>query len=91
MAPFLIEIRLREVSVYEVPVYQSPERFQVVWTYVAVIDVVSVFPQVNSQQRSLTFSQRAASVASVNDIDRTVSIFNQPSPARTEVIYRFVI
>src|SRR5690606_7667463 len=69
----------------KVPVHQVPEAFEVLGTGVAVIDVVGVLPDVTGQQCDVGRSERCSGVAGVDDVERTVGLFNQPCPARTKV------
>src|SRR3990167_8896920 len=69
---------------YEVPVDQVPERFNILWTHVAVVDVVGVFPYVAGQQRGVAAGQRAAGTDGAGQGQGTVGLLHQPAPAGTE-------
>src|SRR5450830_1201119 len=73
-----------ELLSHELPVDQVPERFHILWTHVAVVDVVSVFPDVAGQQRGVAAGQRVAGADGAGQGQGTVSLFHQPAPTGTE-------
>src|SRR5476651_505336 len=73
-----------ELLSHELPVDQVPERFHILWTHVAVVDVVSVFPDVAGQQRGIAAGQRVAGADGAGQGQGTVSLFHQPAPTGTE-------
>ncbi len=53
---------LEEIFRYEFPVHQRPEVLQIARTCIAIVDVISVFPDINGQQRSRIGGQRSTRV-----------------------------
>ena len=68
----------------KIPVRDVPERFRVLGTRVAVVDVVRVFPHVYRQQRLGIRRQRRRRVAGRDDVEAAVRLLHEPGPARTE-------
>ena len=61
--------RVLHITVYEVPVYNIPEVSNISRTCIALINVIGMLPDINSQNRCLASSQRAASSCCVNDFN----------------------
>lgn len=72
------------VALYESPIDHLAEVFQILGSCVAVINVVGVLPDINSQQRLVAISKRIAGIRSVEDRDVTV-LLCKPGPSRAEV------
>ena len=73
---------------YKVPVHEIPEGVKILWTSVAIVDVVGVFPDITGQQRRACSGQRSCCVAGVLQRQLAIRILLQPGPPRTEVIDR---
>ena len=81
-----VRFRLSVIGFSERPVHQFvQECFNKLRAHVAVINVVSMFPNVHGQQSFVGGSQGCASSAHVDDVNRAVGFLNQPSPARTKI------
>src|SRR5699024_12075088 len=63
-----------------IPVDNIPECFEVFWTFVLILQIVSVLPDINAEDWSFTFRYRVVLVRSRNDFEFTV-VYNQPCPA----------
>ena len=74
----------------KVPVHEIPEGVQILWTSVATVDVVGLFPDVTGQQWCACSGQRSCSVAGVLQRKLAIGILHQPDPPRTEVVDRRV-
>ena len=72
----------------KVPVHEIPEGVQILWTSVAIVDVVGVFPDITGQQRRACSGQRSCCVAGVLQRQLAIRILHQPGPPRTEVVDR---
>src|SRR5690606_7778084 len=74
-------IDLTEILGSEIPVDEVPEVLEILGTRVTVVDVVSVFPDVTGKQRHVVGGERRSSVAGIDDVERTISLLDQPGPA----------
>lgn len=85
--------------VHFIPVDYIPESGDVVRTFVLVVQVVSVLPYIQTQNRSQTFEERAVLVRCASDGQFTIFTNYEPSPAGTEascscfseIFFEFVI
>src|SRR5690606_18254512 len=79
-------LRRRLVHLQDVvPVDEAvDERLEVLWTGVAVIDVVGVLPDVDAEDRRRAMDQRVLTVRGLRDLELAV-LDRQPCPARTEL------
>ena len=82
---------LAEILSRKRPVYEAPEALEILGACVTKIDVVGMFPYVTGQQRDVRRCQWCRCVAGVDDIYRTVRLFNEPGPARAEIASRGLI
>src|SRR3546814_10004096 len=69
---------LPQILLDEIPVRERPEVLEKVRSRIAVVDVVSVFPDVAGQQRLLVLGQRVFGVRCAGDRQRAVSVLHQP-------------
>ena len=74
----------------ELPVNQFPESRQVIRANITIVDVVGVFPDVAGHQCSLIGGQWRCGIAGIDNGDGTISILDQPGPARAEVVHGVV-
>lgn len=72
------------ILVHEVPIDQSREVLKVVGSGIAVIDVVSVLPDIYSQQRMVAIGHWVSSIGGVKD-GNILTLFGKPGPSRAEV------
>src|SRR6185312_9015080 len=68
----------------EIPVRQIPERLDILRPRIAVVDVISMFPDVAGQQRAVGAGDRRGRIRSAHDTERAVRALYQPGPARAE-------
>src|SRR5262249_9165448 len=67
-APIGVEfLKLLQVGFRKVPVNDVPESFDVLRSRIAVVNIVSVLPDVASQDRSLVMSDRIVSIVAALD------------------------
>src|SRR5918998_1526689 len=77
-----------QICCCEIPVSQIIQEISnVVGTAVLEIQIISVFPHIQSQQRSLAVCNRGVSVSSFGNFQSTV-VHNQPSPPATKLSCR---
>jgi hypothetical protein len=75
------QIQLSKIGFCERPIDQFVQiSLYKLGTHVAVVDVVSVLPNVHSQQGFVARCQRCACGAHVDDVNAAVSFLDQPSP-----------
>lgn len=72
------------ILVHEVPIDDSSEVLKVGAPGVAVIDVVGMFPDIDSQKRLIATGQWVSSIGSVQD-GNVLTLLAEPGPARAEV------
>src|SRR5699024_7947682 len=63
-----------------IPVNNIPECLEVFRTFVLILQIVSVLPDINAEDWSFTFRYRVVLVRSRNDFKFTV-VYNKPCPA----------
>ena len=61
-----------------------PEAIDISWPFVAIIDVIGVFPNVDGQERFLAVFQRSVGIAEAEDFQLAFWIGGQPGPAGAE-------
>src|SRR5689334_14688322 len=76
--------QLSEFLRHGIPIDHVPPRGHVVRTLVLVLQVVRVLPDVESEQRLLTFHQRIVLIRRARDRELAVALVDQPRPARPE-------
>lgn len=81
---FKIHLVTVPILVHEVPIDNSGEVLKVSSSGIAVIDVVSVLPDIDSQKRLVAIGQWVSSIGCVND-GNILTLLAKPGPARAEV------
>lgn len=71
-------------DLYYLPIHNLPQLSQVRGTAVLVIEVVSVFPDVESQKRLQAFGDGVGGTSLLSDDQGTVSLSGEPYPAAAE-------
>ena len=80
-SPDLKEHLSDEPSGYDIPVKYFPECFYIIRASVPVVDIICMFPHVAGEQWLKAISQRVSGVRSLNDLEASGSIGDQPGPA----------
>lgn len=81
---FELDLVTAPVLADEVPVDEAREVLEVGGSGVAVVNVVGVFPDINSQEGLVAVGKRVSSIGSIEDGDLS-TLFGKPGPARPEV------
>lgn len=81
---FEVNLVAAPVLADEVPVDQAGEVLQVGGSSVAVVNVVGVLPNIDSQERLVAVGEGISSIGSIEDGDLS-TLFGKPGPARPEV------
>lgn len=81
---FELDLVTAPILADEVPVDEAREVLEVGGSGVAVVNVVGVFPDINSQEGLVAVGQRVSSIGSIEDGDLS-TLFGKPGPARPEV------
>lgn len=69
---------------YNVPVYDRPDILDVVGTAILIAEVVSMFPDIDTEEGTKAMYYRIASVRFLRDDELTVFLCREPSPTRAE-------
>ena len=78
---FLLDASLLQPFVYHIPVDDLPKSVQMVWATVLIINVIGVFPNIESQQRPQAFLHGIARVSFLSDNEFPFLINGEPHPA----------
>src|SRR6266436_6604929 len=70
-----------------VPIHHVPPSFDVVGPTVLVIEIISVFPNIHSEDRGVSFHERAVLVRSGYDFKFPTFVLNQPRPTAAEATH----
>ena len=65
---------------YCIPVHDAPKSVDMVGAFILIIQVVSMFPNVEAQQRGQSRTYGIASVGFFGDMQFTVLVYAQPEP-----------
>ena len=74
------------ITRHKPPVHQRPKGLQIIRAHITVINVISVLPNITGQQGNLVCRQWSCSIAGIDNLNRAISIFYQPGPARAKVV-----
>ena len=77
---------LLKIRSHEIPIDQIPERLDILWTGVAVVDVVGVFPHIAGQQRLVFAGERGGGVADPSSRRNNLSIFCWSGKASSSLV-----
>ena len=78
--------RCLELGFSKLPVYKlREERFDELRTSIAEVDVVSMLPHIEGEQRLVALLHRRTCIGSVDDRERAVGLLHKPGPAGTKV------
>lgn len=77
---FKLDLVTAPVLADEVPVDQAGEVLQVGGSGIAVINVVGVFPDIDSQKRLVAIGKGISSIGSIEDRDLS-TLFGKPGPS----------
>ena len=69
---------------YNVPVYDRPDILDVVGTAILIAEVVSMLPDIDTEEGAKTMHYRVASVRLLRDDEFTIFLSREPSPTRAE-------
>lgn len=81
---FKSNFSILEVFRNKFPVYNSIEVLQIGSSGISVIDVVSMFPDINSQQRDVVVGEWVTSIWGIEN-SNLIILFGKPGPSRTEI------
>lgn len=81
---FKTDFSILEILWHKFPVDNSVEVLQIGGSGIAVIDVVGVFPDIDSQKRDVVVGERVASIWCIED-GNVVILFGKPGPSWTEI------
>ena len=78
--------RSLELGFSKLPIYKlREERFDELRTSIAEVDVVSMLPHIEGEQRLVALLHRRTCIGSVDDRERAVGLLHKPGPAGTKV------
>src|SRR5687768_16662626 len=70
---------------HEIPIDDIPERLNIRGPRIAVIDVIGVFPHIESQDGRFAISNRAARIGRGFNGEVAAAVFRDPGPTRAEL------
>src|SRR5207249_11830889 len=69
---------------YFVPIHHVPPGFDVIGTTVLIVQIISMFPNVDAEDRRVAIHQRAILIWRRNHFEFAALVFDQPRPAAAE-------
>lgn len=80
-----MRVRSFQVAGDKVPVHNVPESFDVSVTFVEVVHIVCMLPNIASQQYIVPVGEGNTSIGRVDNLELSVLVLAKPGPTRAEI------